>query len=431
MAGGFDPIALLQLRSLAAGAMGKTSFRRKLAQRLRDIADDCQRTDSRFCFPIRLGYIGRLRAWVYLVLPLVPNPGTILVENEHTMNDLVTFRERVLEFWKWFPTVAETLADALKEDNPSEGLAQFADEVQEKIGGLSWVFGPGESDDRVSFTVTGEGQKARQLLSHFWLSQASEVPGWDFYCARQPSSADQLVDLAIEVAGSNVDAETLMVATEVDYDNRVVNIKAWHKAFESIEQEGRFQILYLLLDEALGEYGTQTKLGEIEFASDRGAKPLGTLPAFLETLWLEQGWEELSPLETYSGYRSEPSTGFERADTIAGYTCVPQVVLGFLNNGGLLEENPLEATGAEFLFVTISSGGAESQEDPLQFRTAIEEEIARRLMGGGYVIGGASGTEHSYVDLVIFDGRRSLAAIREALSEMQLDGEYEIKPFAA
>lgn len=346
------------------------------------------------------------------------------------MKNNATFRERVLEFWEWFPTVAESIASTLKGESPSDVVSEFAEDIREKIGGLSWVFGPGKGQGRFSLTVTGEGQKAKQLLSHYWLSQAIEVPGWDFYCARQPAPAEILAGLAIDVAGSSVDVETLMVATAIDSENKVVDIKAWHDEFENIEVEGRFQILYLFLDEALGEYGTQTKLGSIEFTSDPDAKPLVELPGFLDGLWAEKGWEELSPLEIYSGYQSEPTGGFERSDTFAGYSCVPQVVLGFLNNQGCLEEDPVEGTGAEYLFVRINGGGADNQEDPLKYRTAIEEEIARRLTGGGFVVGGATGTENSYIDLVNFDGNRSLVAIREALDEMMLNGTCEIKPFA-
>jgi hypothetical protein len=346
------------------------------------------------------------------------------------MNNNATFRERVLEFWEWFPTVAESIGNTLTGDDPRDVVSEFADKVREKIGGLSWVFGPGESEGRMSLTVTGEGQTSKQLLSHYWLSLAVEVPGWEFYCSRQPLPAEHLVDLAIDVEGSSVDVESLVVATDVDDENEVVNIKAWHEAFENIENEGRFQLLYLLLDETLGEYGTQTKLGSIEFKSDPDAKPLGELPGYLDRLWLEKGWEELSPLETYSGYQSEPSGEFERADTLTGYTCVPQIVLGFLNNEGCLEEDPVEGTGAQYMFVRIDGGGADFQEDPLQYRTEIEEEIANRLTGGGYVVGGATGTKNSYIDVVIFDGNRSLAAIREAMAELQLASEYEIKPFA-
>jgi hypothetical protein len=301
--------------------------------------------------------------------------------------------------------------------------------VRPKIGGLSWVFGPGKQDGRLSFTVTGEGQTARQLLSNFWLTQAVDIPGWEFYCSRQASSLEQLANSTIDVAGQSVDANSLMVATDVDEENETVNIKAWHPAFEAVEDMGRFQILYLLLDEALGEYGTQTKLGSIEFKDESNARPLQELPGYLDRVWLEKGWEERSPLETYSGYQAEPAEGFERADTIAGYTCVPNVVLEFLNNQGCLDEDPVEGSGAEYVFVQVDLS-AEAPADPLEFRAAIEDEIAKRLNGGGgYVVGGATGLHHSYVDIVIFDGSRSFAAINEALDELQLAGKYEVKSF--
>jgi hypothetical protein len=345
------------------------------------------------------------------------------------MNKNATFREQVLEFWRWFPTVAQPLARQLQAGQGLDGLGfDFAAEVRDKVGGLAWVFGPGEDESRFSFTVTGEGQKAKQLLSQFWLSQAVEVPGWDFYCARQPSPPDQLVHLAIDVGGNSVDAETLMIATEVVDEANAVNIKAWHDAFEHVPDEARFQILYLLLDEALGEYGTQTKLGEIQFQSDSAARPLVELPGYLQQLWSEKGWEDVSPLESYAGYRAEPGEGFDRADTIAGYTCVPQVVLGYLNNEGRLEDDPVENTGAEYLFVQIEAD-AFSSEDPLEDRTAVEEEIAKRLYGAGYVVGGATGTHNMYIDLVTFDGNRSRAAIEEALHVKHLHGKYQLKSF--
>jgi hypothetical protein len=346
------------------------------------------------------------------------------------MLENATFRQRVKEFWRWFPTVAAPIAEQLQTGNGLDDLGpDFVDQIRDRVGGLSWVFGPGEGEGRLSLTVTGEGQKAKQLLSHFWWSQAVEVPGWDFYCSRQPSPRDQLARLAIDVGGSSVDADSLMIATEIDDEAEAVNIKAWHDVFASLPDDGRLQILYLLLDEALGEYGTQTKLGDIQIQRDASARPLIELPAFVDKLWSEKGWSDLSPLETYSGYRVEPSEGFDRADTIAGYTCVPRVVLGFLNNRGRLDEDPIENTGAEFLFIQIR-GDTESMSDALKFRTEVDEEVARRLSGAGYVIGGATGTANMYIDLVAFDGNRSTAAIEEALLVKQLDGKYEIKPFA-
>ncbi len=343
------------------------------------------------------------------------------------MNDTITFRERVLDFWQWFPTIADKVAESLQSGNGLDGLDfDFTAEVRERVGGLSWVFGPGESDDRLSFTVTGEGQRARQLLSHYWLSLAVEVPKWDFYCSRQPSPPEHLALLAIDVGGNSVDAETLMIAPEIVEKDQVVNIKAWHESFENIPDEARFQILYLLLDEALGEYATQTKLGDMQFNSDLDAIPLSEFPKFLEDLWKEKDWEISSPLETYSGYGAEPSSGFDRADTIAGFTCVPNLVLSFLNQSGKLAEDPIENSGAQHVFVQIKME-IENLDDPLAFRNDLENKISEQIDGSGYVTGGATGTHNLYIDLVIFDGDHSKALVNKALED--LEEPYEIKPF--
>lgn len=341
-----------------------------------------------------------------------------------------SFREQVIEFWKWFPSVSESIAESIKSDGELD-VSGFSAQVQDKIGGLAWGFGPGSDPSRVSFTVTGEGQVSRQLLAHYWLSQSVSVPGWDFYCARQPAPPEQLADLSITVAGSSVDVQSLLVATDIDEDNQVVNVKVWNELFSQLDQDARLQITFLLLDEALGEYGTQCQLGSIEFKSDAAAKPLVELPGYLSELWHARGWETRSPLETYSGYRAEPTEGFVRSDSIAGYTCVPQVVVAYLNNQGVLEQDPIAGTGAQFMFVKLQNGGTEHVDDPMQKRTEVEDEISKRLAGGGYVIGGATGITNSYVDVVIFDGPRSLAAIEDALDQMALSAGHEILPFIA
>ena len=190
------------------------------------------------------------------------------------MNHDATFRERVHEFWDWFPTQADQLANAVKSDNPQENLESFFDQVREKIGGLAWAFGPGSTDDTLSFTVTGEGEKSRQLLAQFWLDQAVPVPGWDFYCARQATPVEHLKALKIEVGDATLDVDTMLIATEVDEENQTVNLQAWHPAFENLSDNDRYRIAFLLLDESLGEYGTQTKLGKIELEPGPEDSPL-------------------------------------------------------------------------------------------------------------------------------------------------------------
>ena len=349
------------------------------------------------------------------------------------MNHDATFRERVHEFWNWFPDQADQLTAAVNSENPKESLQSFFEDVRNKIGGLAWAFGPGATEDTLSFTVTGEGEKSRQLLAQYWLDNAVPVAGWDFYCSRQATPAEHLDGIKIEVGDGCVDASTLMIDTKVDDENQVVNLQAWHPALQQLDENDRYSIAFMLLDEALGEYGTQTKLGKIELQPGTGSqsltKPLAELPGYLESLWADKGWEETTPLETYTGYQAEPTEGFVRSDTIAGYTNVPEVVVAYLDNDGQLDDNPVDGTGADFFFVKLDRSELPEDHDPLAFRTEIETEVARRIAGGGgYVIGGATGSDSSYVDAVIFDGERSLAAIREAI-DLTFNGDFEILPF--
>ena len=343
-------------------------------------------------------------------------------------NSLPTFREQVVAFWEWFPTVADSLAASLRDGTFGDRIEKFQDTV--RIGGLAWVFGPGESEGRFSFTISGEGQKAKQLLSHYWLQNSKDVPGWDFYSSRQPSSPELLENIEIQVGETAIDPGSLHIATEVDDEHEVVNIKAWHDAFEQLEEDARFQILFLLLDEAIGEFGTQTRLGEIEFEKTPAAITLLELRSYLDWLWAEKGWHDLTPLEQYTGYGTdEPRNEFDRGDTIAGHTCVPECVLTFLGNGGFLEEDLLEGTGAEFVYVRLDNE-IFPETDQVDFRTRIEDALCAELEGDGYVTGGGTGLENSYIDFVLFDGGRSLDALHAGMSRLKLDGKYEVKPFA-
>ncbi len=158
--------------------------------------------------------------------------------------------------------------------------------------------------------------------------------------------------------------------------------------------------------------------------------PLLELPAYLDAVWKENGWNNLTPLEQYTGYGTdEPSHEFERGDTIAGHTCIPECVLTFLGNGGFLEEDPLEGTGAEFVYLRLDND-IFPETDVVDFRAKIEDALCAELEGEGYVTGGGTGLANSYIDFILFDGARSLDALHSGMTRLDLGGKYEVKSFA-
>ena len=219
-----------------------------------------------------------------------------------------SFKTRVADFWEWFPAVADRFYATIEEGRCPDLGPEVSEQMESILPHLAWVFGPGVGNGH-SFTVSGDGIVAKQLLAEYWLSQAPKIEGWTFYGSRQPSSSDDLAGMAISLGeGQQIDVEHLMVSTSVDEEQRVVHLEAWHEAMQQVPEEHRMQILFLLLDEALGEFGTETWLGSIEISPSLDltqSKSLLQLPDFLSQVENYYQWNKLSPLRSISTYQMQ------------------------------------------------------------------------------------------------------------------------------
>lgn len=349
------------------------------------------------------------------------------------------YRERVAEFWEWFPTLAADIASHFENDESDQVVPVVQEQMNSLMPGLSWVFGPGPGGSNGhSFTVTGEGQIAKQLLAEFWLSQQVEIPRWTFYGSRQPSSEEFLHNMAIGFGDNEqVDAETFLIRTEVDEEAESIDITAWHAAFDQIDEEHHGQILFIFLDEALGEFGTQTWIGNIEIepvSEGKNTRPLAELPRFIDSVAEYHKWQKLSPLECYTGYEAGEDaelTDSPRGDTIVGTTCIPHVIFEFLENDGRLSEDPLEGTGAEFVYIAVD-GSVFPDGEQVDVRSNIEDTISEALEkeSCGRSLGGAFGADESYVEFILFDSENGRRIIEDTLKDLQLAGRSRIESFA-
>lgn len=253
--------------------------------------------------------------------------------------------------------------------------------MQETLPSLSWVFGPGEMGGH-SFTVSGEGQVLKQLLAEYWHSRAPEIPHWTFYGSRQPTPAERLTDMAIQVGKQeSVDVETFLLKTSVNGEAQVIDIVAWHPALEHVPQEHHLQILFLLLDETLGEFGTQTWLGDIKIEAIPASEEtvaLAKLPEFIDQVNKYYEWDKLPPLKSYVVYEVPSQTDTRRGDTVVGTTCIPNSIFDLLENEGKLPEDPFEGTGAELSYVAIDSAVFPDGEQS-QVRGNIEDALSDAL----------------------------------------------------
>ena len=159
--------------------------------------------------------------------------------------------------------------------------------------------------------------------------------------------------------------------------------------------------------------------------------PLRELPSFIEGVAKDYGWKKGSPGETWTSFHLEsPSDSSAlRQDIIAGTTC--QIVLIAESETGHLDPDPLEGSGAEYLYLAFPASHLPKGNE-VSARAELEEALDAALAAArsGRVLGGALGLKHAYVDVVIFDGARSIDLIEATLKPFNLPEGTTLERFA-
>lgn len=344
---------------------------------------------------------------------------------EEQAKDL-TFKQRVETFWKWYSAVAARFHDTIEAGKCGDLTSEMSERVHELLTGFGWVFGPGENGEGHSFTLTPEADEPRQHLAEYWLSKAPSLDGWTFYDARQPGKTQGI----IRIKGNDFGSEEVWVTPKPNEENECFDITIWHPLFTDLPERDCYQIIFLWLDEILGERGTKRWIGKIEFSDTelKGAIPLDELRDLAEKTKSTKGWNETQG--DYCTYRHESQQGGQRKDIYVGSTCCFSIVQDYFENYAPTADNPISGLGAHYVFLSLSLEDFPT-EDEVDFRAAIEDRIEAQFTENqsGKLLGGAMGTTRAYIDLLIFDGENSISQIREAIEGSNLTCPVKLYPF--
>jgi hypothetical protein len=341
-----------------------------------------------------------------------------------------TFKDSVQRFWQWYGEVAPRFYDTIQSKNCPSLAQEVSANVDKLLPDFAWVFGPGANGQGHSFTLSAEGNPHRQLLSLYWQAQAPKLNGWTFYAARQPGP---IRGRQIEIDGQKFDPLEFWLTPTINREKEKLDLVVWHPRFETMAERERWTVLFLFLDEVLGEYGTQQWIGEMKHESKRLADsiPLEELGDFVQRVQTETGWKKLPPGESGIIYKiKEQHDRFLRGDVVIGSTMHPRLINEYLKTGGELED-PLGGTGADFVFVAfdvrILPKGNETG-----VRGKIEDALdaALKASASGRLLGGAWGKSNAYVDLLLFDGTRSIEIVLDVLREQNVPAGSSVNYFA-
>lgn len=353
-----------------------------------------------------------------------------LFKRDKSIPTTLTFKTRVAQFWAWYAEVAPRFYETIEARKCPDLTSEVSAKVEELVPGFAWVFGPGEHERGHSFTLTGEGDFHRQLLTQYWLGQAPTLSGWTFYAARQPG---QIRGQHLKMDGRKLDPIEIWITPFINHDGKKIDITVWHPLFETMQEEELSSVLFIFLDEALGEYSTQQWIGEIKLEPTKLADsfPLEELNEFLKRIQMERGWTKLPPGESAMGYQfEEQHNHFLRGDVITGTTMHFGLIDEYLEAEGGLED-PLSGTGADYVFVAF-----DARILPVGSEVAVRAEIedaldeALRVSASGRLLGGAWGKENAYIDLLLFDGPASIEMVLGVLREKNLPAGTSINYFA-
>lgn len=344
-----------------------------------------------------------------------------------------TFKQRVESFWNWWSENSERILYSVNEDGGASIQQEVIEQVNQLGSAFAWVFGPHPdgSEHGHSFTLSPEGDRNHLFLTSYWLSQAPTQLGWHFDSSRQPSSAESLKGASIRIGDLQLKANELWLTATVDTDAEELDLVAWSPIFTEVEESTAHQVLFLLLDEALGENAVSQWLGRIEIKDDQTdhSFPLTELAEQVSDAKKKHGWEDVPCEDSYTGYSfKEPRKEFPRSDLLTLTTKNPKVTIAHYDAHGRLED-PISDTGASYQYISIPISQFPKGKE-VDLRAEWEDLLEERLTQGnsGQVLGGGLGLDYAYIDVLIFDGERSLRIIGDTLDQSEAR-KFKIHPF--
>jgi hypothetical protein len=352
------------------------------------------------------------------------------LKTRHKSSESPTFKSRVESFWQWYAANAQRFYDTIEAKRCGDLTDEVSSKIDELLPDFAWNFGPTESGNGHAFTLTGEGNPHKQVLTAYWNAQAPKFSGWTFHATKQPSPG--IMDCEMHIDSLVFKPAEFWLTPYVDNENEKIDITVWHPRFPEMDENTRSTVAFLFLDETLGEIDTENWIGVIDIGDQRLTHtiPLGELPSFVAKTREETGWKKGKPGELWTSYRgNDPQRGKLRGDIIAGTTS--QFALVSELEDGALDPDPLEPWGADYVFIAFDSSVL-PQGSEVDARADIEDALTSALSSAasGLVLGGAMGIEHAYIDLILFDGANSLDIVQRVLREMRLPSGTTIEFFA-
>jgi hypothetical protein len=186
------------------------------------------------------------------------------------------------DFWEWFQRNESILFDF--ERDQERTFDRLAAEMHKVHPSLTFEFGPKKSNRR-EFVVSADGIRDAFPKVESLFAAAPALPKWQFVKFRPRREPFDL-----QYNGVSVKASSISVLLQPD--GQKVGLTLLIPGYTKRAHKTYAGIAYLLLDQALGEYDVETRVGFINVqepsTATASARPLSQLPAAFDSFFAKR-----------------------------------------------------------------------------------------------------------------------------------------------
>jgi hypothetical protein len=177
--------------------------------------------------------------------------------------------QAIEDFWRWWSGAGQAFAttfSARKHLDP-QLVQAMGERVSAIDASLDWEFGPGVRSEH-HLCLSGKGDPLLRVVAERWLKRSPPPDAtWEYYASRQRSPAS---NLRLDIGGHGVALDELVFAVEEDESREELHVRGFHPVYPAIaDADLRATILFIALDNLVGEDGVERWIGRVEVADDR------------------------------------------------------------------------------------------------------------------------------------------------------------------
>lgn len=190
--------------------------------------------------------------------------------------------DAVAAFWAWWSgakgRIAAAIADRTLGESPLVG--EISDAVHGLHPDFAWELGPGKTAHH-NLTITPEGNLQLRRLTAQWLASAPPADSvWEYSASRRAASGPNL-----EIGGKQFREDDFRIAWKYDQSRARFDVTLFHPHFKKSDHDLVRHVLFLTLDQALGEDDVERWIGTLDATTSqpREAKSLKDFKAAIAT----------------------------------------------------------------------------------------------------------------------------------------------------